>query len=58
MFIMRETGLIKISERSVDVDVALTAAGTINIYFRLPKSDQLRSSTELAVISTAAEALS
>lgn len=57
MFIMRETGLIKISEGSVDVDVALTAAGTINIYFRLPKSDQRRSSTELAVIAAAPDEL-
>ena len=50
MFILRETGLIKISEGNIEVDVALTGAGTINIYFRLPKIDS-HHTTELAIIA-------
>lgn len=50
MFILRETGLIKISEWNIEVDVALTGAGTINIYFRLPKVETRRT-TELAIIA-------
>ncbi|WP_456028529.1 adaptor protein MecA [Ruminococcus sp.] len=50
MFILRETWLIKISEGNIEVDVALTGAGTINIYFRLPKIDS-HHTTELAIIA-------
>ena len=50
MFILRETGLIKISEGNIEVDVALTGAGTINIYFRLPKAETCHT-TELAIIA-------
>ena len=46
MFILKETGLIKISEG----DVALTSEETINIYFILPKNDN-HHTTELAIIS-------
>lgn len=38
MFILKETGLIKISEGNIEVDVALTSEETINIYFILPKT--------------------
>lgn len=50
MFILRETGLIKISEGNIEVDVALTSEKTINIYFRLPKIDS-HHTTELAIIA-------
>ena len=50
MFILRETGLIKISEGNIEVDVALTSEETINIYFILPKNDN-HHTTELAIIS-------
>ena len=38
MFILRETGLIKIYEGNIEVDVALTSEETINIYFILRKN--------------------
>ena len=50
MFILKETGLIKISEGNIEVDVALTSEETINIYFILPKNDN-HHTTELAIIS-------
>ena len=50
MFILKETGLIKISEGNIEVDVALTSEETINIYFILPKNDS-HHTTELAIIS-------
>ena len=49
MFILKETGLIKISEGNIEVDVALTSEETINIYFILPKNDN-HHTTELAEI--------
>ena len=50
MFILKETGLIKISEGNIEVNVALTSEETINIYFILPKNDN-HHTTELAIIS-------
>ena len=50
MFILKETGLIKISEGNIEVDVALTSEETINIYFILPKNDN-HHTTELAIIT-------
>ena len=50
MFILKETGLIKISEGNIEVDVALTSEETINIYVILPKNDN-HYTTELAIIS-------
>ena len=49
-FLLKETGLIKISEGNIEVDVALTSEETINIYFILPKNDN-HHTTELAIIS-------
>ena len=50
MFILKEAGLIKISEGNIEVNVALTSEETINIYFILPKNDN-HHTTELAIIS-------